>query len=127
MKRLLPATAIIFLALLVLIVVAADRGALPQPIRNLYDFPGGDKLGHFLLFGLLGLLLNLSARRAVPAPRGLRIGLSLSLILSIGIALEEWSQSLFPARSADPIDLLASLAGLSLGGWLAWKFPERHP
>jgi VanZ family protein/predicted nucleotidyltransferase len=113
--------------LVIAILISANLGVLPQAIRNLYDFPGGDKLGHFLLFGLLGLLVNLSARRARPYPQSLRIGLSLSLFLAIGVALEEWSQALFPTRTSDLGDLAASLAGMTTGGLLAWMRTRREP
>ena len=44
-----------FLIFCVAVIVLADSGNLPRPIRVIYDFPNGDKLGHFILFGALDL------------------------------------------------------------------------
>ena len=52
--------AIIFGLFMVLIIILADtghRGALPK----VYDFPYGDKVGHFTLFGLLSFVINLTS------------------------------------------------------------------
>ena len=46
------ATAVAALALIAL-VVAADRETLPLVVQRVYDYPAGDKIGHFGLFGSL--------------------------------------------------------------------------
>jgi VanZ family protein len=121
MKRaVLPATAL-FGLLIVLIIVAADAGRIPKSLERLYDFPGGDKAGHFLLFGILSYLLNRSALTLFPGREPLRVVLSVSLILTVLIGLEEWSQSLFPARTMSLIDLLASYTGVVVFSLLAYR------
>ncbi len=44
---------------ILLIVILADTRRLGF-LGVIYDFPNGDKVGHFLLFGLLSLLVNLA-------------------------------------------------------------------
>jgi len=115
---------ILFFIFIITIIVLADNGSLPRSIRAVYDFPNGDKLGHFILFGLLNFFVT---RAFLPAnlsqPRSwviLSVGLSLALL----IALEEWSQQYFSTRTIDIFDLLASYLGLVVGGWTAYKIKK---
>jgi VanZ family protein len=109
--------ALLFLLIILLVIVAADLDAIPPVVRDLYRFPGGDLLGHFVLYGLLAYLLA----RAFPRP--LRLGrFSIPIIvlpLLALIALEEFSQSFFAARTASFSDLAFSFLGVSVGTWLA--------
>src|SRR5688500_12696347 len=93
--------------LLIAIIVAADRGALPDFARVLYRFPGGDKAGHVLLFGGLAFLVTLGFVRRdvridrVQVPAG-------ALLLAAIVTLEEASQPLFAGRTFSLADLAAS-------------------
>jgi VanZ family protein len=113
-----------FSIFIIVVIVLADMGALPGLIRGLYDFPHGDKLGHFILYGILSLLLNLAftLRPGVNLPRTI---LTVSLILALLIGLEEWSQSLFGSRTMDIVDLLASYAGVTVAALAAWLVRNR--
>ena len=42
--------AVLFTLFIIAIIVLADKNALPPFIRAIYDFPNGDKVGHFILF-----------------------------------------------------------------------------
>jgi VanZ family protein len=119
-KWLLVATAL-FSLLIVAIVVGANADMLPRPLERFYNFPGGDKAGHFILFGILSFLLNRSALALFPKRTSARLILTVSLLLAILIGLEEWSQSLFPARTMDLSDLLASYAGVAAFALLAFR------
>ena len=110
-KWVFPATALFALFILA-IVLATNTGYFPGLLQPLYDFPGGDKAGHFILFGILSFLLNKSALTLFPKRSPVRLVLSVSLLLSILIGLEEWSQSLFPSRTMSLADLLTSYAGV---------------
>ena len=78
-------------------------------------------MGHFLLFGILSFLLNKSALVLLPKHNPTRTILTVSLFLSIIIGLEEWSQSLFPARTMSFTDLIASYAGVIVFAVLAYR------
>ncbi len=108
--------ALAFAIFLAAIVIAADQGRLPAFIARLYDFPYGDKVGHFLLMGGLAFLVNMAV---IPWPKE-RLWLSLligSLAVAIIVTIEEVSQSFFQSRHADWKDLASSYAGiLVLGG-----------
>jgi polysaccharide biosynthesis protein VpsQ len=118
-----------------LIVILADSGNLPRAIKNLYNFPNGDKIGHFLLMGLLSFVLNWTALvSSTPAPEAERSGVdkkpatviwAVSLTLSFFVTLEEFSQIFFRRRTFSLLDLLFSLAGIVLFAWLASFFHAR--
>ena len=119
-KWLLLATAL-FSLLIVAIVIGANEDALPRPLEQLIDVPGADKVGHFILFGILSFLLNKSSQSLLPRQNPARLVLTVSLLLAILIGLEEWSQSLFPARTMSLADLLASYAGVGTFALLAYR------
>lgn len=110
-----------FLAFFLLVILAADRGTLPAWLRALYDFPGGDWLGHALLYGVLTFVL------ARAFPRRWPLGRIAPAFVSLGAAgvalLEELSQFAFPLRSPSLFDLLFGLSGIALADWLAavWR------
>ncbi len=116
--------AIAFSIFIIVVIVLADMGTLPGLIRGLYDFPNGDKLGHFILYGILSLLLNL-AFTVRPGANLSRMLWTVSLILALLISLEEWSQSLFDSRTMDIVDLLASYAGVTVAALTAWLVRKR--
>ena len=120
MKKWLLLGTLLFFLLIVAIVIAADADQFPDFIKRLYQFPNGDKAGHFILFGILSFLLNESALTLFPKPNPARLVLTISLLLAIVIGLEEWSQALFPARTMSLTDLLASYTGVALFALLAY-------
>jgi VanZ family protein len=117
---------VFFLVFCVAVIILADSGNLPRPIRVIYDFPNGDKLGHFILFGLLTFFITRAFLSAFPSKSRAWATLSIGLILALLIGLEEFSQKFFSTRSFDLIDLLASYAGIVTFGFMAvyWKRPR---
>lgn len=114
----------VFILLLVAIVVAADRGRLPAFVGVLYNFPNGDKVGHFVLMGLLSLLVNLGVLSGAGKRTGRR-AITASLVVAGLVTLEEISQEFFPSRNASWVDLAFSLAGIAVFGGLAWFLVEK--
>jgi hypothetical protein len=106
-----------FAAFLALLIVLADTRNL-GPLYLVYDFPYGDKAGHFVLFGMLTLLANL----AVMQIRGRASAASVLVVcgaMLVLVSLEELSQLAFPARTVDAFDLAASYAGIAWFGSLS--------
>ena len=105
-------------AVFVFVVSSADLGQMPAPIAAVYNYPNGDKLGHFLLMGLLAFLVNLGI-----SCRTVRLGrwqLLLGSLLTAAVSLlEEFSQIFFAHRTFSLIDLAFSLLGIWLLGGLA--------
>jgi VanZ family protein len=102
---------------LIYLMWAANSGHLPSFVASIYDFPNGDKIGHFGLYGLIAGFLSLAFPRTWQVGRfQFSIIIVIFLVFAIG---EEWSQSLFPRRTADPIDALCSCLGILTGAWAA--------
>ena len=120
-KKWWVAATVLFALFILAIIIGADTNHLPYALDRLYHFPGGDKVGHFILFGIMSFLLNRSALELFPDQDAARLVLTVSLLLSIGIGLEEWSQALFPSRTVSLIDLVAGYLGVALFAWLAYR------
>jgi polysaccharide biosynthesis protein VpsQ len=106
---------------IIAVIILADKGNLPHSIRAIYDFPNGDKLGHFILFGLLNFFLTRTLLSSFPSKPRRWMALLVCLTLALLIALEEYSQRFFSTRTFDMLDLLASYLGLLIAGGAAYK------
>jgi polysaccharide biosynthesis protein VpsQ len=111
--------ALLFLLFILLVIVAADLGAIPPFIHAMYAFPNGDLVGHFVLYGILAFLL------AHAFPKRLNLGRWPVPITALAIlafaALEEISQGWFATRTSSWLDFACSLLGILLGSWLATR------
>lgn len=106
------------------IIVLADLGMLGV-LKFVNRIPFGDRIGHFVLYGILTLLIDLALLRP---PHGLNpnlIVLRVALILALVIGLEEFSQRFFPNRSFDLLDLAFSYLGVIFFSWAAIKIAGR--
>jgi VanZ family protein len=108
MKKLL---ALLYIAFLLAIAYWADTGSMPEVIKVLFRFPNGDRVGHFVLYGLLAFLLHWAFPRHRPRIRKWWIPLG-SLVALAGAVLEEISQLFFVSRTADLMDLGCGLLGI---------------
>lgn len=116
MKRL----AILFSLFIIGVILLADLGRLG--ILNVVNrIPYGDKIGHFLLYGLLTLLIDLALFRSRPNLSRHLLALRVALILALLIGLEEYSQQFFTNRTFDLIDLFFSYLGVAFFSWVALK------
>lgn len=116
MKRI----AIIFSLFILAVIIAADLNILPAFIRVFYNFQGGDKVGHFILFGVLSFFVNASLLLQVkPMRNQARMVITSTLVLFVLISFEEWTQAFIPSRTFDLVDLFASLTGVVIGAILA--------
>lgn len=110
--------AALFALFILVVIVLADMDRLGF-LAFVYDFPMGDKAGHFILYGILSFLVNLTMLRSFRNKFSTRVILSASLLLALAIGLEEWSQGLFPDRTPDWVDLTFSYLGVAAGAWMA--------
>jgi len=111
----------LFILLIVIFVDTDHLGIL----HVVYDFSYGDKAGHFVLFGLLSLTVNLAVFEARPSQDRKSLAIKACLVLAVLMALEEFSQIWIPARSFDLLDLTAGYLGVALGAWLAILLEKR--
>lgn len=112
--------AALFALFVATVIVLADTNRIGF-LRELYDFPYGDKVGHFVLYGILSFLLDTAFLRSLRHLPARWILLSISMVLIFAIGLEEWSQNFFSNRTPDWVDLIFSYAGVLIGAWVARK------
>jgi len=111
----------LFTLFIILIIILADLGKLGI-LRVINQIPFGDKAGHFILYGILTLLLDLTLLRSRRLPLSpSRLVLRIALILSLLIGLEEYSQQFFAKRNFDLVDLAFSYLGVIFFSWVALR------
>lgn len=122
--KIIRLSVLLFALFLLLVIVLANTGKVGDVFGWVYFFPYGDKVGHFVLWGTLALLVSLGFPTSRVQILTLKV-LKSNLIVCIPPVLEEISQFFFPERSASLIDLAAGLAGVfilgEVGAWL-----QRH-
>ena len=120
MKRL----TILFVLFIVAIIVLADMGKLGL-LNIINGIPYADKVGHFFLYGILTLLVDLTFISSRPNSSPKLLVVQAGLILALLIGLEEFSQRYFHSRHSDVVDLTASYLGVAFFSWLALKIHGR--
>jgi len=118
---------VLFVLFILLIIVLADMGKLG--ILHVLTAHNLDKVGHFVLYGILTLLFDLTFIRALPPSSALRTSpkllvVSIGLILAVLIGAEEFSQRYFPSRTFDLVDLTFSYLGVIFFSWLALRIKK---
>lgn len=108
----------VFILTLILIVLIANLGLGRTYFPFIYDVPGVDKVGHFLLMGILSFLVNLLLKTKRVQISSLNILLG-SLLVTFVVVLEELSQIFLIYRAFSWLDLAFDLGGIFLGGHLA--------
>ncbi len=117
--------AILFTLFILLVIILADAGILAHYVGFIYEFPFGDKAGHFILYGLLTLLIDLALFRARPDQSRKRLAIQCGLVLALLIGLEEFSQQCFSSRSFDLVDLTFSYLGVVFFSWVAVRIKKQ--
>ncbi|MBN2116391.1 MAG: VanZ family protein [Anaerolineales bacterium] len=111
---------VLFVLFIILIIILADTGSLGI-FYHINRIPYADKAGHFILYGTLALLIDLTLFRSFPSLSRKRVAVIGGLILALLIGLEEFSQQYFSSRTFSLMDLTASYLGLVFFSWLAVK------
>jgi VanZ family protein len=108
----------LFTLFILLIIVLADTGKLGILVV-VYQIPYADKVGHFLLYGILALLVDLTLFRSLPHRDRIWVAVISGFVLAFAIGLEELSQRNFSNRTFSLGDLSASYLGVFFFSWLA--------
>ena len=116
---------ILFALFIILIIVLADLGKLGI-LQIFNQIPLGDKAGHFILYGILVLLINLTLFSSFPSQSRKRVAIISGLILALLIGLAEFSQRNFSNRTFSLGDLTASYLGLIFFSWLALRIKRNR-
>ena len=118
-----------FVLFIILIIVLADMGILARYVGFVYAMPYGDKAGHFILYGILAFLIDLTVFRSLSPSSSLRtspklLAVKTGLILALLIGLEEFSQQYFSNRTFSGLDLSFSYLGVIAFSWMALKIKK---
>ena len=116
--------AVIVFAFIVLVTYLANSGTDTLLFAFVRSVPYGDKIGHFFLYGVLTLILNLALNlKAITLnKRKVFIG-SVSVI--IFIVIEELSQLFIPIRTVDYFDFLAGGTGIAVFTFICYLIKQR--
>ena len=117
--------AALFFLFIVLIIVLADKGMLGI-LGIINQIPYGDKAGHFVLYGILTLLVDLALFRSLPNSDPKLLAIKCGFLLALLIGLEEFSQRFFPSRTFDLVDLTFSYLGVIFFSWVALRTRKRN-
>ncbi len=117
---------VLFTAFILTVIWLADTGRLQGVLQFVHAIPYGDKVGHFLLMGMLCFLASETAVRVFPHKQPRRVVALVCLVLAVVFGVEEASQSLIRVRNASFFDLLADWAGIAAFGWLSLRFDHLH-
>ncbi len=115
---------IIYVCFILFIIALADQGKLGYIAVIVYEVPYTDKLGHFILMGLLAFFINLSLKCSTISIWNSNF-LKGSIIIIGLVTLEEISQLLVEVRTFDLMDLVADYLGIFVFGHLALYFNTR--
>jgi VanZ family protein len=116
--------AISFGLFIVSIIILADMGMLGI-FRMINSFPYGDKVGHFILYGILTLLIDLTFLGSHPNVSPKLVVVRVGLVLALLIGLEEYSQLYFPRRTYSLVDLFAGYFGVLFFSWVALRINKK--
>jgi len=115
---------IFYVCFILFIIALANQGELGVIGVMVYELPYRDKLGHFILMGLLAFFVNLSLKCSTISIWNWNF-LKGSIIILILVTLEEISQLFVETRTFDLIDLFADFLGIFVFGRLALYFNTR--
>ncbi|WP_421871742.1 VanZ family protein [Marinoscillum sp.] len=93
------------------IIYAADADNGSWLIETAKTIKHGDKLGHFLLYGILSFLLNVALNHRKIS--SIRVPIGSILVLAFAL-IEEFTQLAFASRTFDWVDMLCDVVGIGL-------------
>ena len=118
-KRHLPtAVFLLFFTFICYIIYSADTHNGFWLMKVAEKIKHGDKIGHLVLYGLLGMLLNIALRNRMIHNTKIPLGSVIVLIFAI---VEEFTQLAFETRTFDYIDMLCDVIGLGIISLIAHR------
>jgi polysaccharide biosynthesis protein VpsQ len=111
---------IVFLTFIIWIIILADMNKTNLIMDIGHAIPWGDKIGHFSLFGIMALLLNIAIEFKQIKVSVRRFHLGSVIVFSFAV-LEEFTQLLFSTRTFDLVDMLFDLLGIGLLSSVAFR------
>lgn len=102
---------LLFFAFICYVIYAADTNNGFWLMKLAKSVPQGDKIGHLLLYGVLGVFLNLAMHNRMIRNTNIPLGSVIVLVFAIS---EEFTQLAFETRTFDFVDMLCDVIGLTI-------------
>lgn len=118
LKLFLKLAGIFFICFVLYLLIIVDL-KIPNRFAEWVEYlPFKDKMGHFLLIGTLAFFTNIlfDLKRVSFLNKKILLG---SLIITVFITIEEFSQIFLSNRNFDLIDLVCNYAGILVFGFLS--------
>ena len=112
-KKLINTVAISFTLFILWVIYTADTGGTIVFVKMIKFLPYPDKFGHFFLFGVLSMLLNVALTFKKTKVFTLSIYTGTVLVSTFAV-LEELSQGFLSTRSMDILDICADGLGIMM-------------
>ncbi len=112
-----------WIGLMIAITVQSSFSGLPIPT---FGLSFSDKILHFSVFGLLGLLMTrgmLHTQSASLKNKSMWIAVITGMLFAI---TDEWHQSMVPGRTPEVLDWVADALGILLFSYLYWRWYHRE-
>ncbi len=117
---------VVFVAFIVTIIVMRNLEIGDGFFEFFSRIPGKDKLGHFVLMGILAFLSVAVLAPKLPWPPT-KSAIIVLAVLFVMISVEELSQIFVESRSFSLTDLACDAAGVVVFGFAAWKWACPSP
>lgn len=125
--RLIWNTMLILFGAFMVTIVSLKNAGLGAPFFAFFgQIPYHDKVGHFILMGILGFLAVAAITPRLRLPRKNAFIRVMAILVTI-IALEEISQGFLPQRTLSLSDFVFGVAGALSFGWIAIFVNSRSP
>lgn len=111
---------IAFFTFIIWMVVQADMDKSNLIMEIGRAVPWGDKIGHFILYGILALLLNIALGFRQIRIRIRRFHLGSVIVFAFAI-IEEFTQLSFSTRTFELVDMLFDLLGIGILSSVAFR------
>lgn len=115
------ALALIFFLFICWIIYTADQGQVHPYLKQIRDFPYGDKIAHFTLYGLLALMVNLAINNKRIKVLNYQPLLG-SFLIAVFAIVEEFTQIAFVTRNFELMDMLCDILGIGLFSKISLRF-----
>ncbi len=109
---------IAFLLFLISLTILKTNNLSPRLFNFLQHVPHHDKLGHFLLMGILAYLAIASISPLLKSRNINYPQLIVGSVVSLVIIIEETSQACFPTRSCSYLDAAAGITGVIIAAMI---------
>ncbi|MCC9659653.1 VanZ family protein [Pseudoalteromonas sp. MB41] len=127
LQRALVVLAAAFFIFIGWVIYLANTGQKAVFFDLVAAIPYGDKVGHFCLFGLLTLFINLAFKFKTFVVAGYTIYYAAAIVVTF-VVLEELSQYFVETRTLDFIDLVADFMGIAFfSGISVWLSKRLYP